>query len=341
MNKRIRRGPAKWIAVGWIAIAAASVLAIAGCGETQRPPSSGKSAASTKPTQRLVTLAPALTHMVQSLGLRDRLVGVAKNDAIAPHDSPVVGTYTSVNTEALLSVEPTHVLMMSTKAGPPDRVKELAAEGLFELVSYRYPRRIEDVGRILHTTASADRAKSEPPPPGLGLVLNQAERASRLKAQMFGQLRQLKKQTHHWRAPEVLLAIGTNPLVVTGPGTINDQLLDYVNARNVAEHAATTAPSFNREALLTHQPQVIVVLDPGGAPLQPNDPRLSEFRGLAIPAVQNERIHLLNDPAILLPSTNLSGTAAALAKAIRPDRAEAIDRVMQNKSLKKQSPSRH
>jgi ABC-type hemin transport system substrate-binding protein len=270
--------------------------------------------------------------MIRDLGLTDRLVGTAKNDDIAPDDLPVVGTYTSVNTEALLSVEPTHVLMMVSKSGPPQRIKELARDGLFELVAYRYPRQLEDVGWILHHQPGQPRPGQEggpPPPPGLGQVLNRSAKARALKKTVNRQLAQLKALTRDWPKPEVLLAIGTNPLVVTGPGTVNHQLLNHVGALNVARDASTTAPSFNREALLAHQPEVIILLDPAGPALQSDDSRLAAFADLAIPAVRNERIHLLNAPHILLPSTNLPQTAAALARAIHPSRAERIDRVMQ------------
>ncbi|MFP3325359.1 hypothetical protein R0K05_20070, partial [Planococcus sp. SIMBA_160] len=70
-----------------------------------------------------------------------------------------------------------------------------------------------------------------------------------------------------------------------------------------------------------------VLLMPKSPPL--NDPasdaRLAPFRGLPVPAVESGELHLMNDPEVLLPSTGMLDTAAAFARLLHPDFADAID----------------
>lgn len=335
-----------------------ALLSLIGCDRATQPPDSARSSSQSNATQpsgeranqsqRLVTLAPALTKMVKDLGAADRLVGVAKNDAVAPAEVPIVGTYNNINTEALLHASPTHVLMITAKQQVPQRLRTMADRGRFKLVTYPYPRQIEVIGRILHhpatTSAKAQSAKTQPAtrangeaqdtsprrPPGIGQVLNRADKAAELKHQLYARLDRLKDLTRDWPEPKVLLVINPRSMLVTGPGSVNHQLLKYVSARNAAGDAPIPAISLNREALLAKQPEAIVLLDPGSPPLTEGDGRLASFRGLSIPAVQRDRIALLNDPLILLPSTNLPQTAEALAKAIHPDRRDAIEQAMQS-----------
>jgi ABC-type hemin transport system substrate-binding protein len=314
------------------------VLALAAVGCERAEPGGGSA---TQPgeaaaNKRLVTLAPALTKAVVDLGAGDRLVGVAKNDAAAPDDVPVVGTFTNVNIEALLEARPTHVLTMTAKEGPPDRLRSMAEAGRFKLVTYSYPRTIEEALAILHRAEGAGGGASA----SVGRVIERTEQAARHRQRIETTLAQLKQLTRSWPKPEALLVIGTNPLRITGPGSVNDELLDYVGARNVVADASIPALSLNREALLARQPEAIVMLAPGGPPLRENDQRLSVFKDLAIPAVRHDRIALLNDPFIQLPSTTLDQTAIALAQAIHPDRAEAIDRAIAEAPSQATQPAR-
>ena len=311
-------------ALVWLVLLTALLPA---CGDASREsaPSTRPSETSADTPQRLVTLAPALSQMIVDLEAGDRLVGVSKNDPAAPADTEVVGTFIDVNTEKLVSLKPTHVLMLTSKEGAPPRVRELARDGQFELITYDYPRSVKAVAWLLHHEAGAGDS------PSVGHVLNRAEAAKKLKRRLLGRLEKLDRMTLHWPKPRTLMVIGTDPLTATGPGTVNDELLDAAGGYNAARGAAVTAPTLGREQLLAMNPDAIVLLDPGGEPLASNpayDKRLTVLRGLNIPAVRDQRIALLNDPRVFLPSTNLARTAIALAKALHPDKTQAIDEAM-------------
>ncbi|MFA9479813.1 ABC transporter substrate-binding protein [Phycisphaerales bacterium AB-hyl4] len=287
----------------------------------------GDEAANDDGELRLVSLAPGLTQMVVDLGLGDRLVGVAEHDASAPRGLPVVGNYADVNTERLVGLSPTHVLTLTTTREPPRRLRELAEAGRFELVAYRFPFSIDDVRQTLHRDAG-DTGDARPGPPPLGEALGVPERARVLLARFDASLGALRELTADRDRPRVLLVIGHTPLMASGPGTVHDQLLEWVGGRNATAGASVTAPTYDREGVLSLSPEVILLLSPDAPPLHDGDARLRAIRDLPVPAMRDDRVYVINHPQVLLASTSLPEVAATLATAIHPDLADEIAAVM-------------
>jgi len=211
--------------------------------------------------------------------------------------------------------------LASGSQGVPDALVELADSSGFELVVYGFPLSIADVGEMLHRDAPGEPGE----PPSLGRVLGVTGRAQALKLSMLGRLAALGRVTAGLPKPDTLLVLGTGPVMASGPGTVHDELLAFAGGLNAAAGAAVTAPTYDREALLAIAPEVILLLRPGDPPLEPDDPRLDGFAGLPVPAVRDGRIVLLGDPLVLLPSTSMVRVAGAMARALHPDQAAAID----------------
>lgn len=279
---------------------------------------------------RIVTLAPALTQILVDLDQSGSIVAIAENDLAAPADLPVVGNYLQVNIEALIAARPSHVFMMAGKAGVPKNLRRLADGQRFTLVGYPYPETIADLADIIafdnEKMSDVDRL------PSIGQVLGIEQVAAELRERMLMQLQQIKMVTSvtaRQAAPRVLMVIYSNPLMASGPGSINDQLLGYIGATNAAAGAVISAPTYDREKLLAVNPDIVLLIDPKASPLESLavDPRLALFRGLSINAVRNERFYLIDDPLAQLPTTTIPRIAAAMAKAVHPQLADRIDAV--------------
>lgn len=296
--------------VGWAWLALAADGGVARGGDAARP--------------RVVTLAPALTQMVVDLGRGEALVGVTDKDTAAPAGLPVVGNFVDLDTERLLSVGPTHLLQMVSKEGDA-ALTALGERGGFAVVPYRYPVAIEEVADILWREGGAAGG-----PPSVGEVVGVPERAAALRAAMLRFFDDLGALTAGEERPRVLLAIGTNPLMASGPGTVHDGLLAYAGGVNAAAGASVTAPTYDREAVLALDPAVILVLSPGrsGSDAGAMASLVPELRALPIEAVERGRVVLINDPATLLPSTSLPRVAAAMASAIHPELRGEVSRLL-------------
>ncbi len=297
------------------------VFITAGCADDSPSPPIAEEFNDARP--RLVTVAPALSQMIVDLGLSDAIVGVAEYETAAPPGLPIVGNYNDVNTEMLLSTNPTHVLMMVGPAGPPARLRDLADQGLFALHTFPFPLSIQDIGQVLY-----NEVPDKDTAPSLGESLGVPQTAMALKMRMLHQLAAIGSLTSPLDKPSVLLVIGTGPVMVCGPGTVHDELLGFAGALNAAADATVTAPEYDRESLLTLSPQVVLFLQPNAPELQQDDPRLAWFADLPIPAIQTGRVYVINDPLALLPSTSITRICADIAKAIHPEIAEQIDQVM-------------
>ncbi len=294
-----------------------------------------------EPIFRVVTLAPAITQMMNDLGLQKMIAATADQDPVAPDGLPTVGNYLDIHTESLWSVKPTHVLMMTDKAGVPPRLQEMADSGKFQLVTYPSPTKVSDILQIIYDYQEAfPLGEPTGPPKSLGIILSAPAKALELHTTIGVQLAQLSDLTSKEDWPRVLMVIGTDPLMASGPGTVHDQLLSFIGGVNAAGDATVSAPVYDKEKIIAAQPDVILLLEPGGADLESirTDSRLLSFRGLPVPAVEDGRIAVINDPTALLPSSSLARVCASMAKVIHPNLAEQVDQAMSTGLLPQREP---
>lgn len=297
-------------------------LLLSGCDGSAATPPPPNASNSTKQDLRIITLAPALTQMVVDLGRADALVGVTDKDTAAPPGLPVVGNYVDLDHERVLTVRPTHLLQMVSKEGISPGLRDLAAEAGFTVVDWPYPKTLDEVAATLSGGLGGA--------PGVGEVLGVPEQAAAVRDAFDRFFAGLETVTRRGDRPRVLLAIGTNPLMASGPGTVHDELLHFAGGENAAEGATVTAPTFDREALLAMNPQVVLVLSPGRRNIDAAAMAalLPELEALPIDAVEHGRVVLINDPATLLPSTSLPRIATQMARAVRPELADRVDALL-------------
>ena len=307
-----------------IAIVVVSLFAWIGCGESrsaeEHPSFDGE-------VLRVVSLTPGITEMLAGMGLGDRIVGVAENDDAVPPgmNPPVMGNFVDVDMEKLAVARPTHVLMMTAKEGPPANLLAMSEQVGFTLVAYPYPKTVSDVLAMLHDPA--DRLE----PPSVGEALGRPERAEALHNTLVDGLAGIAALTENVERPRTLLVIGEGvPVMALGPGGPIHDLLRIAGGANAAAASGVPAPTYDREKLAALDPEVIIVLSPGGPPFRGmnRDARLTAFRGLPVPAVQRDRVYLINDPLVLLPSVSMLDVAAELARLLHPELAPGVDRVL-------------
>ena len=258
---------------------------------------------------RYVTLAPAMSQIIIDMGEQSRIVGIAQFDYTTAKDLPVVGNYLDINTEKLLSLKPTHVMMMTGKNGTPDSLRQLAEQFHFKLMAYPYPHTLADVNHIIFK---------------IGQALEMEEKAHAAGMKMQDQMIKLREMTQQLPTVRVLPVIGMDPVMASGAKTVIHEMIHWVGATNVAGDSPISAPTYDREKLVTLNPDIILLLLPEALPLADgfNDPRLAEFKDLPINAVRNNRVVLINDPLTFLPATTIPRITRQIALAIYPQLPE-------------------
>jgi iron complex transport system substrate-binding protein len=105
------------------------------------------------------------------------------------------------------------------------------------------------------------------------------------------------------------------PLTVAGPETFGDDIMRIAGGLNVVPTGPSRYPTWNSEALLTIDPEVIIVSTYPGQP----DPEQFFARWPLLQAVKNQRIVHIEADWIHRPGPRIILGIEALAKALHPD----------------------
>lgn len=202
------------------------------------------------PPQRIVSLAPAMTEIIFSLGLGERVVGVTTvcDRPDAARSKTKIGGMANPSLEAIVSLKPDIVVM--TSDGNPkaisDRLHKLGIR-THVFTSRRLteiPAGIRDLGRTLGVQPAADR-----------LAGNIEESIREISLSHQGK----PSPTSSGAGRKALFVIWPSPLIVAGPGTILDDAMKMSGLNNIAADGKVAYPRFSVEAVIERQPDLILI----------------------------------------------------------------------------------
>jgi iron complex transport system substrate-binding protein len=268
---------------------------------------------------RIVSLSPAITQMVQELGLGQEIVAVGAYDPAAPAGVPVVGDLFQLDYEKLIAVQPTHIFLQPGQQGVPPLLANLARRKGWTLCAYSI-HRIDDALYALHDPAGPN------PSACVGEVLQVGPIARSVAGDLRRRLVALGRLLEKEPRPRVLLLVGLDPITAAGPDTFLGEMLEIAGGANVLAPGGNSYPVLDKERVLALAPESVVCVhstepgdDTGGRKTDP-------LAGLDLPAARSRRIFHLRDRLALLPSTSMPRIAARLASLLHPERSLEIER---------------
>jgi iron complex transport system substrate-binding protein len=299
-----------------IAAIALAVTALAGCGvpasaptarsEATRPAAAfpvtitddaGRSVTIGAEPRRIVSVAPANTEIVYSLGLFDRLVGVSTYDDYPTGVKKIakMGEFTSPNLEAIAAAKPDVVLM--TGGVQADVLSKLEALGAKVVVVD--PKNVEGVLAAIGWVSKA-----------LGVTAKGDEVVSGMKSD----LADVEKRVASEKPKRAFIEIGWNPLWTAGKDTLLDDLLTRAGGVNVVTQRDYVG--YSVEQLVKDQPDVYLgTLSSLGDPLA-----LEERPGYAaLKCVEAGSIYPLDDNLVSRPGPRVVEGVREIAKILHPD----------------------
>lgn len=252
--------------------------------------------------RRIVSLAPAMTEIIFSLGLGARVVGVT-TVCDRPREAllkPKVGGMDNPSLEAIVALKPDLVVLNSdgnpkliadrlAKMGIPTHI--FLARRLSEL-----PAGIRAMGRALGAQPAADRLAGE---------IEQAIRDAARPAQ------QVKGLPAAGGGRKALFVIWTSPLIVAGPGTILDDAMRATGLSNIASDAKIPYPRFSLESVLERKPDLILI-GKGHNDMKNFSKGFLKSLG-RLEAVRQGRVYFLDD-ALYRPGPRIPAGLAELAR---------------------------
>ena len=300
--------------VAGLAIAAAMAFALTGCGakaaSTPAPVTAVKAGfpvtitddASRTVTieaepKRIVSLAPANTEIVYSLGIFDRMVGVTTWDDYPPQvkDVAKIGDFTTPNLEAIAAAKPDVILL--TGGVQADVLSKL--EGLGAKVVVIDPQDLDGVYSAIGAVAKIT-----------GTTAKGEEVVAGMKSDLDGITAKLAGV-----APtRAFIEIGWSPLFTAGPGTLLNDLVVKAGGENVVTEKGYVG--YSVEQLVKDQPDVYLgtLSSIGTAATLAKRPGYS-----AISAIKAGRVFSLTDDLVSRPGPRVVDGVLEIAKALHPD----------------------
>ncbi len=256
---------------------------------------------------RIISVVPALTEALFALGAGDEVVGVGTFDKHPPEVATRtrVGGLLDPDMERIFALRPDLVIFYGSQQDPLAQVTRAGVD------TFTYSHGgIDDTLSVIRQ---------------LGARIGRATEATRLASAIDTQLSDLRARLAGRDRPRVLLVFGRQPgslgniYASGGVGFLHD-MLEAAGGRNVFEHVSRASIQLSSEAILTAAPEVIVELT--------YDDRMTEDtqaveiavwdRLSSVPAVRDNRVHLLLGNQFVQPGPRMADATEAIARALHP-----------------------
>jgi len=202
------------------------------------------------PPKRIISLAPAMTEIIFSLGLGQRVVGVTTvcDRPDEARNKTKIGGMANPSLEAIVSLKPDIVVM--TSDGNPKAIAE----------------RLRKLGIRTHVFTSRRLTEIPAGIRELGQALGARPAADRLAGNIEKSIRDVSmshrgkpSSTRAGVGRKALFVIWPSPLIVAGPGTILDDAMKMSGLNNIAADGKVAYPRFSLEAVIERQPDLILI----------------------------------------------------------------------------------
>lgn len=241
--------------------------------------------------ERIVSLAPSITEIAFKLGLGGKLVGVTRYDKYPEEvrSLPRVGGLLDPNLEVLYKLQPGIIFALEEQAQSLSKLSKLSLQ-------VRYFRH-DGIANILSSIKA------------IGEVCSCDLPARQLIAELEQKTEEIRNRNKSKKQHKVLLAISGDgqmdfkSLFVSGRDGFYTELLQVVGAKNVFASKTGAFGAVSTEALLTLNPDTILIINSGTSSGTPSRQQLltiwSDFA--RIDAVKSGRIYVLEQDYASIP----------------------------------------
>jgi len=259
------------------------------------------------PTQadRIVSLAPNLTEILFALGLEQNVVAVSSDSDYPPVAAAKakVGTFWQPNIEAIIASKPDLVMTLWFQQ------QEAVAESLRRLGYRVVTLRIQTIPELLSAIQQ------------IGAATETADRADEL-------VKSISNRIDHWRSAQhtidpvkVLWVVQTEPLRVAGRNTFINELLELAGGENAIGPTLQQYPPISSEELLACRAEVIFQSAMNNQDISAQQKAAKAFwsKWPSLPAVQNDRIYVVEPDTVLRLGTRLCQGIELIARHLHAD----------------------
>ena len=260
------------------------------------------------PAHRIVSLVPNVTEMLFAVGAGSQVVGVSSYDDFPPETKslPRVGALLDPDTERIFSLRPDLVVVYGSQT-------EL--EGQFTRAGIRvYPYRHGGIDNVVQAIRDVAR------------LTGRAADGDRVVREMQMQFAAIRARVRGLPRPKTMIVIGRDAgelrgVYASGGVGFLHEILDIAGGEDMFADQRREAVQPSNETMLVRAPQVIVELHAGDPPAAAvlQKERAAWNQLASVPAVRNNRVHLLYGGYLLAAGPRLGQAAEALARVLHPE----------------------
>lgn len=255
---------------------------------------------------RVVSIIPATTEMLFSMGAGDRLVAVGTYDRFPPEVDrlPRVGALLDPNVERILSLRPDLVILYGTQTD----LKQQLERAHVPYYSYLH-RGLADITQTIRS---------------LGARVGVDSAANALADRLERQLAEIRTKVGNGGRPKTLLVFGREPGTLRnidasgGIGFLHD-MLETAGGTNAVGDVKQQSVMMSTELVLARAPDVIIELRyERGDTTAPAD--LRAWDALAsVPAVRNHKVFMLQGEEFVVPGPRVVLATERLSRTLHPE----------------------
>ncbi len=250
---------------------------------------------------RIISLAPSNTELAYALGLGDKVVGVDDNSNYPADVSKKdkLGGFSGINLEKIVSLTPD--LILAAGITPKEVITSLQSRKLTVVILN--PSNLAGIATNLRL---------------LGQIANVPDKAEAAMKEFQSKLDEISAKVKTASAkPRVFYELDPT-LFTVGPGSFIDEIITRAGGQNIVTDAANPYPQLNQEAVVSKDPEVILVGDDTGGT---DTPAIITARPgwNVISAVKNKRVFAVNADLVNRPGPRAALGVEAVAKLLYPD----------------------
>jgi len=264
------------------------------------------------PPSRIVSLVPAVTEMIFTMGAGSRVVGVSSFDTEPAEvaSRARVGGLLDPDLERILALKPDLVVAYATQT---DLIRQLERAGV---PLYRYEH--AGLADVLETMRA------------VGARVGHEAAAEAAAGRIEAHLAAIARQVGGRPRPRTLVVFGRDRLALRnvfasgGVGFIDD-MLEAAGGANVFEDVRRQALQATSELVIARAPEVILELRGEFGTIGPGDiDREREVWNAlpSVPAVRTGRVYILVDSSVVVPGPRIADGVEKIARVLHPDAFE-------------------
>lgn len=265
----------------------------------------GKEVVIDKQPEKIVSILPSNTEIAFALGLGDKIIGVSDYDNYPKEVEKIekVGNQ-DMNVEKIMSMLPDLALVTPYHLKNHADILEQYKKAGIKVIVVNEAKSFEDVYKTITL---------------IGTVTGTQDKAEEINSEMKQRLAEVKEKAEAVKEKKkVWVEVSPSPdIFTTGKGTFMNEMLESINAVNVAGDQEGWI-KFTEEEIVDLNPEVIITTY-GYYVDNPAQGVLSRAGWTEVPAIKNDKVFDVDNDTVTRPGPRLIDGIETLGKLIYPE----------------------